>query len=538
MGFVVGSVGTPGTPGADVFSTLVADFTMPAAGAVATAELYDARGFPPGLIAFVENAGYVMVVSRDLNTDQIDVRNLGYEINRPPGTVAPTDSEIVGSGPQGIPGTAGWTILAFPYTMEAVGVQNAAQVRSNDGFAIGVTIYIETLGYFRLENRIGMDMLVLSNTGARGNAPVGTVAPVDTIVQAAGIPLSGYYAGGLTGQPLVKQSDVDYDTRWGGNITVATISADGLICRNDGQGIDFFGGSWLRKVTGANMVIRTNGFQIENLDASNRRSILDAGGGTITGSLTVNNTLMARSNIIARSTVNSGSPNASLYLQNNNGQNIGAILATMTGYTGYGGPESSVYLYNGNGGYGWNWFLRSNVGPSTTFQGTVSAADFLTISDSDLKEDITPVDPDGASEAFDQLQPVRFKWKPSEIDDPLSPTGKSPRPRTDPDRVYWGFLADDIQQIVPEAVYEDADGMLSYNPTSILAVTVSKVQQLDSEVGAVPQTCQDLIAAAMKPLEKSKKELIAELAKLDKRIKKIETREIDALQKRIDELKR
>jgi Chaperone of endosialidase len=537
MGFVVGSLGTPGAAGADVFTSLVADFTMPPAGSVATAELYDARGFPPGLIAFIENAGYVMVVSRDLNTDQIDVRNLGYEINRPPGTVAPTDSEIVGSGPQGIPGTAGWTILAHEFVMDAVGVQNAASVRSNDGFAIGVTIYIETLGYFRLENRVGIDLLMLSNTGARGNAPVGTIAPIDTIVQAAGIPLSGYYAGGLPGQPLVKQSGVDFDTRWGGDMTAAdltvnNISADGLTLRNDGQGVNFFGGIWLRKVIGTNMVLRANGFQIEDTSGANRRSIVDTTNGDAryvarTGSV-------MSGNLVLRSTGISGNADAVLYLQNSYGQGIAALQATMTGYTGYGGAESSLYLWSGNGGYGWNWFMRSNTGPSTTFNGTVSAAQFLTISDSDLKEDITPVDPAGAAEAFDLLQPVRFRWKPQEVEDPLAAGGRRTMPLKDPDRVYWGFIADDIQAIVPDAVYEDAEGMLSYDPNSIIAVTVSKVQQLDGEMKAVPKFCQDLIADAMKPVDKVKRDLTS----LERRVKTIETREIEALEKRIAELKR
>jgi hypothetical protein len=104
----------------------------------------------------------------------------------------------------------------------------------------------------------------------------------------------------------------------------------------------------------------------------------------------------------------------------------------------------------------------------------------------------------------------------------------------EPDRVYWGFVADDIQAIVPDAVYETDEGLLAYDPTSILAVTVTKVQQLDGEMRAVPRICQDLITNAMKPLADVKKSVTA----LEKRIKTIETREIDALQRRIDELKR
>jgi hypothetical protein len=481
-----------------------------------------------------------MVVRRDLNTDQIDVRNLGYEINRPPGTVAPTDSEIVGSGPQGIPGTAGWTILAHDYVMDAVGVQNAAAVRSNDGFAIGVTIYIETLGYFRLENRIGTDLLVLSNTGARGNASPGTIAPIDTIVQAAGIPLSGYYAGGSVGEPLVKQSGVDFDTRWGGNITVATISADGLICRNDGQGIDFFGGSWLRKVTGVNMVIRTNGFQIENLDASNRRSIIDTtngdaryvarSGSTMTGQLTINNAQLQ----LRAADNNNGTYTQALNFTDASGNGIAWMRGYIAGRNGP--PEGQFELWTNNGGWSSQrvMWTDTNPPPNVYFGGTVYSRGAALISDSDLKEDITPVDPERAGQAFDLLAPVRFKWKPQEIDDPLAVGGRRSMALKEPDRVYWGFVADDIQAIVPDAVYETDEGLLAYDPTSILAVTVTKVQQLDGEMRAVPQFCQDLITQAMRPLVDVKRSVAA----LERRVKTIETREIDALQKRIDELKR
>jgi hypothetical protein len=80
------------------------------------------------------------------------------------------------------------------------------------------------------------------------------------------------------------------------------------------------------------------------------------------------------------------------------------------------------------------------------------------------------------------LQPVRFKWKPPEVDDAAAPGGKRTMPLKDPDRYYWGFVADDIKEIVPEAVYEDEDGMLSYDPVSIIAVTVSQLQTLKQEV--------------------------------------------------------
>jgi hypothetical protein len=99
-------------------------------------------------------------------------------------------------------------------------------------------------------------------------------------------------------------------------------------------------------------------------------------------------------------------------------------------------------------------------------------------SDSSLKEDITPVDPVVSEPAFDQLAPVRYKWKAPEVDNPLAVSGKSPQAHGDPDRLNWGFLADNVKLIAEDAVYEDPEtGMLSYDPIAILAITVTQLQQ-------------------------------------------------------------
>jgi Chaperone of endosialidase len=113
--------------------------------------------------------------------------------------------------------------------------------------------------------------------------------------------------------------------------------------------------------------------------------------------------------------------------------------------------------------------------------GTVTAQAWVTTSDSSIKDEIAPIDPANAVPAFDMLAPVRYKWKSEEVENPLSVTGKSPAPKTDPDRQHWGFLADDIQAIAPDAVYEK-DGLLGYDLVAVVAITVTQLQETKREL--------------------------------------------------------
>jgi hypothetical protein len=183
---------------------------------------------------------------------------------------------------------------------------------------------------------------------------------------------------------------------------------------------------------------------------------------------------------------------------NNSGSRLWEIDCSHTSYTGYGGPEGKLWLYCSNGGYGWNWFMQSNVGPSTSFNGTVYAS-VSAPSDSKLKSAVTPVDFDEVDAAFKAFNPVRYKLKPQRDRNPLSATGYSDRPMPDPNRVHWGLLADDVEIGAPDLVtladytqHQDFDGnpienaepnmVKAYDVAGVLAIAIAKIKQLEARV--------------------------------------------------------
>jgi hypothetical protein len=195
---------------------------------------------------------------------------------------------------------------------------------------------------------------------------------------------------------------------------------------------------------------------------------------------------------------NNPSPLPVLLAVNSIGQGTCGLYQMHDGYTGYGGSQGQMWLYNGNGGYGWNWFMHSNVGPSTTFNGTVYAS-VSPPSDSKLKSDITPVDFDEVDAAFKAFNPVRYKLKPPRERNPLSATGYTDRPMRDPGRRHWGLLADDVEIGAPDLVtladytqHLDFHGnpienpepnmVKAYDLAGVLSIAIAKIKQLEARV--------------------------------------------------------
>jgi Chaperone of endosialidase len=183
---------------------------------------------------------------------------------------------------------------------------------------------------------------------------------------------------------------------------------------------------------------------------------------------------------------------------NSNGQGVAGFYAIHDGYTGYGGAQGQVYLLNGNGGYGWQWFMHSNVGPSTTFNGTVYAT-VSAPSDIRLKSNVMPVNLNEVDAAFKSFNPVRYKLKPPQQPDPLSATGYSNLPYKDPDRLHWGLVADDIEIGAPDLVtladytrHLDFDGnnienlepnmVKAYDVAGVLAIAIAKIKELEARL--------------------------------------------------------
>jgi len=83
----------------------------------------------------------------------------------------------------------------------------------------------------------------------------------------------------------------------------------------------------------------------------------------------------------------------------------------------------------------------------------------------------------GGLQAVLQLSPVRFRWRP-----------ESGLP-SDSDHV--GFVAQDVQQAIPEAVDADRGGMLSLSDRPLIAALVNAVKELEARLSALESAWSD-----------------------------------------------
>ncbi|KAJ1444127.1 hypothetical protein B484DRAFT_221254 [Ochromonadaceae sp. CCMP2298] len=131
-------------------------------------------------------------------------------------------------------------------------------------------------------------------------------------------------------------------------------------------------------------------------------------------------------------------------------------------------------------------------GTLTVYGTVVGSGPYVDSSDARLKRNVTKVT--GALEAVVQLQAVRYHYRTDEY-----PT------RGLPDSLQMGWLAQDVQGVVPELVQEDGDGYLgvSYAHAAVLVAEAVKEQggqqqreleELRGEVAALREAVRALLA--------------------------------------------
>lgn len=108
----------------------------------------------------------------------------------------------------------------------------------------------------------------------------------------------------------------------------------------------------------------------------------------------------------------------------------------------------------------YSWFSGLTAGfKSGTNEAYMNATGVHTSSDRRLKEDITELGPDAAK----QLIPVRFRYKGD-------------------DKLHYGFIAQDVQKIMPDAVQESEDGYLSLTYHELIAPLYALVQEQEDRI--------------------------------------------------------
>jgi len=198
---------------------------------------------------------------------------------------------------------------------------------------------------------------------------------------------------------------------------------------------------------GAVFNVRIEGDTDDNLfytDATNSR----VGVGTISPStkLDVNGTVTASGNLLVGTTTSAINDSNSVVIVSNNGSVVGQVICNHG--TGVGSGEKFA-----NFGY-----AGSSIG-SITQSGTVAVSYNLT-SDQRLKENIQDAAP--ASALIDAIQVRQFDWK------------------KDNTHQRYGFVAQELVTVAPEAVYAPADPneMMAVDYSKLVPMLVKEIQSL------------------------------------------------------------
>jgi len=150
------------------------------------------------------------------------------------------------------------------------------------------------------------------------------------------------------------------------------------------------------------------------------------------------------------------------------------------GYIGYGSSGSDVYymvqfksadiaFYNGSAVRG-----TINTGGTLTISGDVIA--YGSPSDKRLKENIKPIE--SALDKVIKLQGVTFDWKDKKEE--IDQFGKAYKLQEWKNDI--GFIAQDVQKVIPELVRENEDGMLSMRHQGIAPILLEAIKELEARI--------------------------------------------------------
>ncbi|KAL4158404.1 hypothetical protein PRNP1_004180 [Phytophthora ramorum] len=117
--------------------------------------------------------------------------------------------------------------------------------------------------------------------------------------------------------------------------------------------------------------------------------------------------------------------------------------------------------------------VAGGVGIAKNIQcaGNSYAVSHANTSDRRLKTAVQ--DLEAAQETIRRLRPVTFEWRRDEFPSRNFPAG-----------VFPGFLADDVEEILPDLVHQDGDGWKSLNYVSLVPHLVSAMQEMQEQLAA------------------------------------------------------
>ena len=113
--------------------------------------------------------------------------------------------------------------------------------------------------------------------------------------------------------------------------------------------------------------------------------------------------------------------------------------------------------------------------------GSIYVATVALTSDQRYKKNITSVT--GALEKLSKLNPVNYDWRKDEF-----------KERGFSDKKQWGFIAQEVEKVMPELVREDKNGYQSLNYTGVIPLLTKAMQEQQTEMDKQQKEIDELKA--------------------------------------------
>ena len=111
-----------------------------------------------------------------------------------------------------------------------------------------------------------------------------------------------------------------------------------------------------------------------------------------------------------------------------------------------------------------------DVADGSNNQNKIRAAAFVTYSDERLKTDVAPMQ--NGLETINNLKAVNFTWKKDGVRD-------------------FGFMAQELKQVVPQAVHGTEEGLLGVDYGRLSAILVSAIQEQSAQIASLKKQLED-----------------------------------------------
>lgn len=220
----------------------------------------------------------------------------------------------------------------------------------------------------------------------------------------------------------------------------------------------------LRSVNGdnSNLAFEFNGYQFtietNNVTSinSNSFSITTTLGTSneieLNGNTTINGDLNVRDNLIISSIEIPDSENNALEIKDSNG-NILMNFNTSTGQNDAAVTIHGNLIVDATGGSG----------------GYVSATEYNTLSDKNFKENIESINPMDAQHMIERMRGVSWNWKEE------CGFNRS-------DKKVYGVIAQELEEVMPEAVSTSANGVKTVSYNQLFGVVIEAIKNIQAQV--------------------------------------------------------